>query len=328
MQKKRGIFVVSIDFELFWGVHDSVSIDSYKKDLLNARLAVSRLLELFKEYEIHATWAIVGLLFFNSKEECMRGLPHHKPSYVDSNLSPYHRLDSIGFNEEQDPFRYAPSLIRRVQSYPFQEIGSHTFSHYYCLEKGQSAEEFRDDLDAAMRAGEKRGVRLKSIVFPRNQVNQEYLSICRENGIHAYRGNESCWLYDSRENREKTLGIKALRVLDAYWNFTGHHAYPMEKLKSVYPYNIPASRLLRFYAKRFRAFHFLKRRRIVESLTYAASHGLIYHLWFHPFLRNLEENMVFLREILIHFRYLRGKFGMESLSMDEVAKRVEREDGE
>jgi hypothetical protein len=55
---------------------------------------------------------------------------------------------------------------------PGQEIGTHTFSHYYCLEPGQQPEQFEDDLKAAIAVSKAKGIDTKSIVFPRNQYSQ------------------------------------------------------------------------------------------------------------------------------------------------------------
>ena len=33
MRENSGVFTISLDFELFWGVRDNRTIDSYKKNL-------------------------------------------------------------------------------------------------------------------------------------------------------------------------------------------------------------------------------------------------------------------------------------------------------
>src|SRR5579859_4252999 len=65
-----GAFVISLDFELHWGVRDHEPLDGpYRPNLLGARNAIPRLLEMFERYGISATWAIVGFLFARSREE-------------------------------------------------------------------------------------------------------------------------------------------------------------------------------------------------------------------------------------------------------------------
>src|SRR5713226_4105770 len=128
----RGALVISLDFELHWGVRDSKPLDSYRQNLLGERTAVPAMLRLFQKYGIHATWAAVGFLFFENKGELLDSLPARRPAYRDRRLSPYQDVERLGVNESEDPLHFAASLIRQVSATPHQEIGSHTFSHYYC----------------------------------------------------------------------------------------------------------------------------------------------------------------------------------------------------
>ena len=52
-------------------------------------------------------------------------------------------------------------------------------------------------------------------------------------------------------------------------------------------------------------------------MTYAATHGRIYHLWWHPhnFGVNTDENLTFLRSILDHYQRLEQQAGFSSLTM-------------
>ncbi len=56
-----GTFVISLDFELHWGVRDHRTVADYRENLLGVRRVVPALLSLFSEFGIHATWATVGL---------------------------------------------------------------------------------------------------------------------------------------------------------------------------------------------------------------------------------------------------------------------------
>ena len=51
----------------------------------------------------------------------------------------------------------------------------------------------------------------------------------------------------------------------------------------------------------------------------AAANGEVYHLWWHPhnFGYFLEENMLFLEQILTHYSSLKEKYNFESKSMIE-----------
>ena len=74
-----GALVVSLDFEQHWGMRDVLTIERSRAALLGARTAIPRLLALFREFDIRATWATVGLLFFESRREMMAALPTCRP---------------------------------------------------------------------------------------------------------------------------------------------------------------------------------------------------------------------------------------------------------
>ena len=324
MTEQKGIFTISLDFELYWGIRDNRALGNYKKNLLGVRFVVPSLLKLFDEYNIHTTWAIVGILFFDNRQEIIEALPVNKPYYTNSKFFPYDHINNIGINEKEDPFHYAPSLIKMIISFPHQEIGSHTFSHYYCLQKGQDSRTFKDDLEAAVKIAKKYNLNIESLIFPRHQVNSEYISICRTMGIKTYRGNESFWVYSAKNRERQSLLRRGLRFLDVYFNISGHNCYSIDKVGFDFPFNIPSSRLLRPYLSNLSILEPLRLRRILSGLTYAAKKGLIYHLWWHPhnFGVNLDKNMLFLKKILNHYSKLRKIYGMQSLNMGEIARRL------
>jgi peptidoglycan/xylan/chitin deacetylase (PgdA/CDA1 family) len=321
MLKKKGVFVISLDFELYWGVRDKRALEDYKENLLGARSVIPSLLKLFDKYSIHATWAVVGFLFFSEKSELIKSLPVNKPGYLNKKLSPYEHIDGIGRNEKEDPYHYADSLIKMIIFYTGQEIGSHTFSHYYCLEKGQDIKTFAEDLDSAVKAAGRYDLTLKSLVFPRNQINEEYLDVCRKAGINACRGNQFSRIYKAGNEEDNSTLKRALRLLDAYVNISGYNGYSMEEIKKSVPLNIRASRYLRPYSERLKVFESLRLKRILSEMTHAAKKGLIYHLWWHPhnFGANTGKNMEFLEKILKHYNMLKDKYGMGSFNMGEVS---------
>jgi Polysaccharide deacetylase len=314
-----GTFIISLDFELHWGMRDVWSVAQYRENLLGVRRAVPAMLATFAEYDIHATWATVGFLFFSRRNELLRALPAEQPHYDDARLSPYAEIGAVGDSEDEDPFHFARGLLEQIRSNPAQEIGTHTFSHYYCLEPTQSIAAFRADLGAAMAAAADFGVVLKSIVFPRNQYDEAHLRICDEIGLKAFRGNPQSWLYRPRIGAEETCWVRAARLLDSYCDLSSHHCYPLTKALGGIPMNLPASRFLRPYMGRVPAAQLFQERRVKDDLTYAARQGLVYHLWWHPhnFGVHLEKNIGTLRRILDHFDGLRERYGMQSKNMAE-----------
>lgn len=308
---------ISLDFELYWGVRDKVPLDRYRRHLLGAREVVPVLLDLFRELGIHATWATVGLLFFGSKGELLANLPSEKPQYGRKHLSPYPGLEQIGDGERDDPFHYAPSLIRRILETPGQELASHTFSHYYCLERGQSESAFREDLLAARNAAERFGVRMESLVLPRNQRNPAYDRTCLDAGFRTFRGNLPSWLYAPRNEEQESTLRRSLRVADAFVNLSGRHTCHPSGNPLL---EIPASRFLRPWTPALRRLEGLRLRRLFRDLDHAAATGGVYHLWWHPhnFGAHPRENMAALKKTLLHFKRLEERGLMTSRTMGEI----------
>jgi peptidoglycan/xylan/chitin deacetylase (PgdA/CDA1 family) len=316
MVASLGRFVISFDFELFWGVRDSTTLARYGRNILGVRDAVPRLLELFDQYGVRSTWGTVGFLFFDDKEELLAHLPDTRPRYLDPRLSPYAAISEIGQNEQSDPCHFGLSLIRQIKGCPGQEIGTHTFSHYYCLEPGQDESAFRADLEAAKRAALRQGISLRSITFPRHQIN--YLRTCRDAGLIAFRGQSRAWMHDPNQRKQPTR--RALRLADSYLPLSGPNAGRATRRPSGMV-DVPASRFLRPFAPRLSALEGLRLRRIAGGMRQAAATGAIYHLWWHPhnFGAHLEDNLAMLRGVLDVFRELALEHGMQANTMAEAA---------
>lgn len=316
-----GALVISLDLELYWGMRDIISVENYEKNLQGVRQALPAILELFERYKIHATWATVGFLYYSDVKQLQRNLPQALPSYQKEELSPLKYIRNLD-QEDNKQLHFCPDLIELIKQCPGQEIGTHTFSHYYCLEKGQTQTQFKADLNAAIKVAKKANVETKSLVFPRNQYNQNYLEELSQCGITSYRGNESSSIYNSEAGDGDLLRKRILRLIDAYINLTGQNCYTWSQLNSEYPLNIPASRFLRPYSAKLKYLDTLRLRRITSGLKYAATRGLVYHLWWHPhnFGVNLPKNLDFLEKILQSYQKLNIQHQMQSLSMGEIAE--------
>ena len=314
-----GKFIISLDFELMWGVRDTQTTGTYGRNILGVRETLPKVLEMFNEYNISATFAIVGFLFAKSKEELLSYCPVNKPCYQDENLSPYNGyFDLVNVNEENDKYHFASSLVDEILKYPQHEIATHTFSHYYTLESGQTKDHFRDDLIAAKEIAKTKGVSFESIIFPRNQINEEYIEVLKELGIISYRGLRKIW--DS-----KIFNNKAFRLIDSYLNIIGHSCYSIEDVAAKEPYNFLLSKFLRPYSSWLKAFEHLRLKRILNSMTYAAQNNKIYHLWWHPhnFGVNQNDNIEFLDKILKHYIHLNSEYGFESMTMKNLSSLIE-----
>lgn len=313
---EHGSFTVSLDLELFWGMRDAQTLDSYRENISNVHTLIPRILDLFEKYQIHATWAVVGFLFFKNKEELLQNLPSQQPDYSKKIFSPYPYINE---NDLEEIYHFAPDAISAIQRTPFQEIGTHTFSHYFGLEKGQTKSQFKEDIECAIKAQSQIDSKCKSIVFPRNQYHEEHLSVLGPLGIRYYRGNAQGWLYKPRNFKAETFGVRIIRLADAYINITGYNTFAAPKANAMGLKNIPASMFLRPYSPFFKLFEPLQFNRIKKSMLHAAKHKENYHIWWHPhnFGKNTNENLLFLEKILKQYSVYRSEYGFQSKAMSE-----------
>lgn len=321
---QSGIFTISLDFELLWGIFDKVGTRYKPSYFSNTRAIIPKMLELFAKNQISVTWATVGMLFAENAEEWKSFSPEFLPSYRDKRLSAYEWAKVNGIRPE---VHFAPDLIREILATPFQELGSHSYAHYYTLMRGQSPEQFRQDLQATQKiAREKFGAKLKSLVFPRNHVNELYLGICLEEGYEFVRGNPKNWYW--QETQHESLSKKWFRSADCFFEIGGKTSYSIEEIRyfEKEPVILPASRILRPYSVANPIFNQVRLRRILNEMEFAAKNGEVYHLWWHPhnFGHSPEASIQELRQILDHYVLLKSKYGMESMSMEALGQRVKR----
>jgi peptidoglycan/xylan/chitin deacetylase (PgdA/CDA1 family) len=246
-------------------------------------------------------------------------LPEQRPSYLKKDLSYYHLIENkdVGINEAVDPYHFGYSLIDKIVKTPHQELATHTFSHYYCNELGQTKEQFAADLNAAQKiAKENFNMELKSLVLPRNQFNKEYLKIAKNNGVKVVRSNPNLWFW---HNSSKLTPL--LRAFDTLMPISSTVSFQLNESSKIEDILLlPASRFLRPFTAKEKTIQKLKFNRIKNEMTYAAKNNRFYHLWWHPhnFGYFLEENMIFLEDILMHYSSLKNKYNFESKSMIDM----------
>lgn len=324
----KGTFIISLDFELAWGIIEKDSLNTYcKTNICNVGQVVHRMLDLFEKYNVKATFATVGFLMCHNKEEIKKYIPHKTPSYKEKTLSPYSGfLDSI---TDESPLYFAPSIIEKLKSNDNIEIGTHTFCHYYCLEEGQTVEEFEDDIISATKLANDNGIEIQSIVFPRNNINSDYLRVCFRHGIICYRGNANKF-YGKVKNRVKLIRNRLGRLIDSYLPLNSGSCYKYSCLlpKEGCPINVPASRFFRPYNKKLSLIEPLRIIRIQREIKHAAKVGELYHLWWHPhnFGANINKNLDNLEKVLKYYSKCREKYGMQSLTMSDVAKMIKSDE--
>lgn len=293
-----GIFILSLDTEIAWGT-DSGDLFRYEDCFNNYRAIVRRLIAQLDEYQIAATWAVVGHLFLKKNDR--RAL---------------NRTDGDAFTD----WYHAPDVIQAIRGAQMQhEIGTHTFSHIYTNDREVTQEVWEDELKMCRAIHEENQLTIRSLVFPRNQV--AYLDSLPKFGIIAYRGVEQSW-YGGLPGLLK----RPAHLLDRTLGLPPPTYDPMTLRVGEKLVNLPASQFLMAYdglrgkiptASRVRQARF--------GLERAARRNHLYHLWFHPFNLGTSEAMFeALAQILAEVRRRREAGDIRVMSMEQAAEWVLR----
>lgn len=317
-QLAKGIFTISLDFELIWGTLDLFGVEEFREACdLERREVVDRLLELFNEFEIPATWCTVGHLFLDKCEAD----GEHKHAEIVRPKHHWHEADWFTHDpcgcEENDPLFYGKTLVEKIKNSPVkQEIGSHSFSHIIFGDKGCSPDAAQTDIAECVKAAEQFDVKLNSFAFPRDQVG--HLDVLKKYGFTNYRGAIPKW-YEHGENR--SIVKRLAHLFDVVTAATPPTVLPEREENGLI--NIPGSMI-------FFPMHGLRKhipmsvrvRRARKGLDVAAKEKRIFHLWFHPTNMAFEIDQMFdgLREILKYAAELREQGLIETLSMSEIAE--------
>lgn len=317
---ERGVFTLSLDFELIWGTLDLFGTKAFGRACLLERELVPRLLGVLAQYRVSATWCVLGHLFL---ERCSSDVRPRHPEIV----PPRHAwlrdgwfAHDPGGDESSQPLFFARSLVRRIQECPVpQEIGSHSFSHVIFGDAGCSRDTADSELRACVAAARELGIELRSFAFPRNSVG--HLDVLKTRLLVAFRGPGPRW-YEQQE--PPGLAARLARVTDVLlarqppvveprytqeglWDLPGSMIYqPMHGLRRFIPLALRVERAR-------------------KGLAAAARQKKLFHLWFHPTNLADESEAMFegLRRILEEAEALRDAGRLETLPMGELARRLE-----
>ena len=233
----RPTLVISIDHEFIWGCFDQLGPDAFLKVYPDPRGVVRALVDLFEELQIPTTWAMVGHLFLASCNRGHDGRPHPEIA------RPHHRWysgDWLGADpctdRTRDPLWYGDDILDLIQSARAgHEIACHSFSHVVYGDPGCHREAASTDLRACVETAARRGIKLRSFVFPRN--SEGHHALLREHGFIAFRGEDPTWWRDLPGPAKR-----AGHLLDQAAALPPPVSEPTEKLPGLW--NLPGSLLL------------------------------------------------------------------------------------
>ncbi len=310
---KNGIFTISIDVELAWGICDKQIQPTVLEAIKREREIIQRLLALFRTYNVRATWAIVGhLLLTEAAWDDDKAHPEFpRPVLHDETQDWFFQLPP----DPNDLAWYGRDLIEWIRnSEPAQEIGSHSFCHLPFDENRTYRAAIETDIAMAQKLHDAEELPFESFIFPRNCVG--YRDVLAQAGIRVYRGRTPRWYSDLPPPLQRTFNLLTflLAVSPPLVKAT------IDELGLV---NIPASILLlgRDGLRKFIPFRNM-RRITMAGLDQAAKNGEIFHLWFHPsnFSHQMDKQFALMEKILIYASRLRNDGNLKILSMSEIAQ--------
>ncbi len=319
---RRGTMVISVDLELAWGRFDTMPVEVLEKESATERTHIRRLLTLLDEYEIPATWAMVGHLMLHGCARNPDGVvhadvtPHAAYSWFPED---WYRYDPCT-TASAAPGWYAPDILEWIRAARVKhEIGSHSFAHIVYGDPECAAAMAQADLRAAVEVASKEGLTLDSFVFPRNKIG--HLDLLKAVGILAYRGDDP----PHRTPHAPKVVRKLITVLDQVLGLSPRAVHAEEVLTGLW--NIPGNH---FYLPREGPFKMLPiMSRVLKAkrgMRQAIRDGTLYHLWFHPFDLSADPDAIFwgLERIFAYAKRQREAGNLDILTMREYALRLQR----
>jgi peptidoglycan/xylan/chitin deacetylase (PgdA/CDA1 family) len=315
----RGIFTLSLDFELVWGSRDLYADPALliRQALITRERIFDRLLSLLTTHGIIATWATVGHLFLHSASR-QNGLLHPSltPPQHSWRAAPW--LEGVPEGSEiEHPAWYGRSLLLQLKA-AGQDIGSHSFSHAIFGDPGCSRECAESEIARCVSAAADLGIELRSFVFPRNQIG--HVDLLGKYGFTCWRSRAPVWYRDKR--------IPGIIQRAAHLAAVGAAVSPVTVMPHRDPYGLwcipasgsflPTNGVRRFIPVRQRV------RRAIHGINAAAAERRISHFWLHPI--NLVDRpkrlLDAMAQIIEHAARLRDQGQVEILSMAEIAEQA------
>jgi len=297
-----GHVVISIDAQLGWGFHDREEPPTDRIDA--ARPGWRTLLDLLEEFDVPATWGVVGHLLL---EDC-------DGAHVSHPLAPnWFRCERDRWVDRPE-LRYGHDLVEAtVSSSPDHEIGFQTFSHVELGDEAVSDDLARAECAAFFDAMPEDLSSVRSVVFPGNEVGHR--DVLAEWGLDCYRGTTD------DVGRGSSILPRPLAAA------TGSPPPVVEpEVDEFGLVNVPASMQL---AGEDRTGGRLFERAVGDPVVRAARRGIdaaadgdgVFHAWLRPHDLREDRDVERVRGVLAHVAERRGD-GLDVATMGEVAATV------
>ena len=307
-----GYFIFSLDTELSTGYfdHDEARHRLFSTDGKPERSRIAKILQLCEQYQIHATWAVVGHLFFSRCEYC-------DPCPLAGWRGKYQSFDEAYGTE--NPLWYGADVVNRIQrcSIP-QEIGFHGFSHRVLTDTEISEKDAQVEISEWKRLAERYGIQGRSVVFPRDKIG--HLSQLQTAGFDNYRYETPLPSWQ----RNRYFG-KYLKTLDYIASISHTPIHPptmhldegmlrIPDSQHLFAFNLQVDSLLDSLGMPT-----LRIQRILRGIRRAAKQGKIFHVWAHPWEFRTQGDWIKLEAIFKAVRMMEQVYGLQSITMGAMA---------
>lgn len=292
--------VISIDAELAWGFHDRRPLPVER--IRAGRRSWRNLVDVFDEYDLPATWAVVGHLF---QDECEEEHAGHPAGPRPCTWKPD--------RAEPADLWFGGNLVESVRDAAVDhEISAHGYTHVHFDHERMHREFAESELSACVDAAAERGLSFDSFVFPVNRIR--YRDLLAERGFTCYRGT-----VPQATNRGRKL-VDAVRD-------RGGPPIVTPVVDEYGLVNVPAS--LNLFSFEDLARTFVQplwgdpiANRVERGMEALAEREGVLHLWFHPHDLTRQRDFERLRAVLDQVERGRDELGIEVETMGQVAERV------
>ncbi len=315
----RGVFTLSLDFELVWGSRDLVQDPTQLEEMsrVTRERVFEPLLRMFARYGVVGTWATVGALFLG-EGRVEAGCLHPDLPGPAHTWRPNWMAGVPSGTEAEHPAWYGRTLVERLVE-EGQEVGSHAFTHAIFGDPGCSEAVADAELTRAVAVAADMGITLRSLVFPRNVAGHVHL--LKKHGFTCWRGQEAIWY---RRPGMPTPVTRLAHLADVLRGARPVTTMPRRDAHGLW--DIPASAVFAPIDGKRRLIPMRQRvRRAQRGIDAAVARRELCHLYIHPinFGRDPDRMLHGLDRVLAHAARRRDAGTLDILPMGEVASRAD-----
>jgi len=320
-QDQVGYIVFSLDTELATGSFDKdeARAKKFSPDGSRERRAITCLLDMLDEFNITATWAIVGHIFYKQCEEC-----EICPILAWKGI--YKSFDDVYHTNH--PLWYGGDIIETLiaRSANKHEIGCHGYTHMLFDEKIMDKQQAKIEIQEWLRVVKRYNIIPRTVIFPRDFIG--HLDLFEKAGFTNYRSV----VHYPLTVRNKYFG-KFVKTLDYILSISTPPVYDLDDVEINGMVNFRESEYLFGFNRKVDLWldvhnlYKLRLKRVIRGIIKAAEEKKIFHLWAHPWEFSTEKDFLKLRYIFNYAAQEVKKGRLKSIGMADLAEIVQKRRG-